>query len=190
MILLTRSNVASLVRTQCKMSAILHVIIHCTFYKKLIILFGQLLHWHTNKFTYMVFFNHNDLKAGIHTNECIVQNKTFLFSTFPNSMKIWKEISTIWHILQNKRYLKILLQKRCIEKDEQRESNYNCNKYCLNWNKSVIVTIVRIWAMYLPAWLYHWPRNCWSWQDCLWISSYWARPRPRSVEILRLSPTQ
>lgn len=39
----------------------------------------------------MVFFNHNDLKAGIHTNACIVQNKTFFFfyfSKFYENMKI------------------------------------------------------------------------------------------------------
>lgn len=89
-ILLMRSNVTSLVRTWCKVSAILHVII-LYILQKADYLFEQLLHWHTNKFTYMVFFNHNHLKAGIHTNECIVQNKTFFFfyfSKFYENMKI------------------------------------------------------------------------------------------------------
>lgn len=101
MILLTRSNVMSLVRTQCKVSAILHVIIHCTFYKKLIILFGQLLHWHTNKFTYMVFFNHNHLKAGIHTNECIVHNKTFFSFYFSKIYENKSRQFDIFHKTKN-----------------------------------------------------------------------------------------
>lgn len=103
-ILLTRSNVTSLVRTWCKVSAILHVIIHCTFYKKAK-LFEQLLHWHTNRFTYMVFFNHNHLKAGIHTNECIVQNKTFFFFYFSkfyeNMKRNLNNLTYIFHKTKN-----------------------------------------------------------------------------------------
>lgn len=91
-ILLMRSNVTSLVRTLCKVSAI-YTTCNYTLYilQEANYLFEQLLHWHTNKFTYMVFFNHNHLKAGIHTNECIVQNKTFFFfyfSKFYENMKI------------------------------------------------------------------------------------------------------